>query len=102
MEMRFGMIGGDRRQAELARLLAADGNSICTYGLNTWNPGGESSLRNASMAEVIILPLPLCKHEGVLNCEQENISTQQLFRCLKPAKTLRLFLTNFLNRNSIL
>ena len=34
----IGVIGGDRRQAELARLLAAEGNTVDTYGLNRWKP----------------------------------------------------------------
>lgn len=86
MKQSFGLIGGDRRQAELARLLAADGNSVYTYGLETWKPGEENSLNSVSAADVIILPLPLCKKEGVLNCERESLSTQQLFRCLKQKR----------------
>ena len=33
MNKTFGVIGGDRRQAELARLLAGDGHSVRAYGL---------------------------------------------------------------------
>ena len=31
MSKTFGVIGGDRRQAELARLLEEDGRTVCTY-----------------------------------------------------------------------
>ena len=34
MKRTFGIIGGDQRQAELAKLLAAEGHEVYTYGLN--------------------------------------------------------------------
>ena len=67
--MEFGVIGGDRRQAELAALVVADGNDVCTYGLERWRAVGATSLERAIAAGVILLPLPLCKGDGVLNCE---------------------------------
>lgn len=80
----FGVIGGDRRQAELARLLAADGNTVCTYGLDRWKPGGEGTLDRAASADAVILPLPLCRGDGVLNCEEGPVPTIDLFRRLRP------------------
>lgn len=84
MNKTFGVIGGDRRQAELARLLAADGNTVYTYGLGAWKPGGEGALDRAAAAEAVILPLPLCRGDGVLNCEEGAIPTIDLFRRLRP------------------
>lgn len=84
MKKVFGLIGGDRRQAELARLLAADGNTVCTYGLDRWKPGGEGTLDHAASADTVILPLPLCKGAGVLNCEEGPVPTIDLFRRLRP------------------
>lgn len=86
MKKAFGVIGGDRRQAELARLLAADGNTVCTYGLDRWKPGGEGSLDHAALADTVILPLPLCKGDGVLNCEEGAVPTIDLFRRLHPGQ----------------
>ena len=54
MEKTFGLIGGDRRQAELSRLLAADGNAVHTYGLSAWKPAGAGSLERAAGADVIV------------------------------------------------
>ena len=48
MNKTFGVIGGDRRQAELAGLLEADGRTVRTYGLGAWRSGGETSLRRAA------------------------------------------------------
>ncbi len=84
MKKTFGVIGGDRRQAELARLLREDGNTVLTYGLDRWKPGGERSLEEAASADAVILPLPLCKGDGVLNCEEGSaVPTLDLFRRLR-------------------
>jgi len=88
MEKRFGVIGGDRRQAELARLLAEDENQVSTYGLDHWEPGGACSLEDALAADVVVLPLPLCKGEGVLNCEGDVVLTRELFCCLDPRQCI--------------
>ena len=84
MEKTFGLIGGDRRQAELSRLLAADGNTVHTYGLDAWKPVGAGSLDRAAGADVIVLPLPLCRGDGVLNCQEGPMPTLDLFRRLRP------------------
>ena len=84
MSETFGIIGGDRRQAELARLLEEDGRTVCTYGLGTWRSGGEATLDQAAAADVVLLPLPLCKGDGVLNCEEGPVPTMDLFRRLRP------------------
>ena len=84
MKKTFGIVGGDRRQAELARLLSGDGNAVCTYGLERWKPVGTDTLDRAASADVVILPLPLCKGDGVLNCEEGAVPTLDLFRRLRP------------------
>ncbi len=86
MKKCFGVIGGDRRQAELARLLAADGHEVATYGLDRWKPGGEGTLDQAAGADVVVLPLPLCKADGVLNCEEGSMPTRELFQRLEPGR----------------
>ena len=65
MNKTFGVIGGDRRQAELARLLAEEG-----------------------AADVVILPLPLCREDGILNSETEDPPTSALFRRFSPGQLL--------------
>ena len=83
MNRTFGVIGGDRRQAELARLLAADGERVATYGLEQWKAGGADTLERAAAADIVILPLPLCRGDGVLNCEEGAVPTRDLFRYLR-------------------
>ena len=89
MKKTFGIVGGDRRQAELARLLSGDGNAVCTYGLERWKPVGTDTLDRAASADVVILPLPLCKGDGVLNCEEGAVPTLDLFRRLRPRQRIR-------------
>ena len=84
--MVFGVIGGDRRQAELAGLLEADGQTVYTHGLERWKATGAGTLEQTAAADVIILPLPLCKGVGVLNCEEAPIPTIELFRRLRPGQ----------------
>lgn len=88
MKKTFGVIGGDRRQAELAQLLAQDGAPVLTYGLECWRPIGATTLAQAATADVVILPLPLCKGEGVLNCEEDPVPTLELFRQLRPGQRI--------------
>ena len=79
MNKRFGVIGGDRRQAELARLLRRDGHRVVTYGLQEWKPGGEATLDQAAGQEIVVLPLPLCRGEQVLNCRADPVTTRWLW-----------------------
>ncbi|MBR5472274.1 MAG: dipicolinate synthase [Oscillibacter sp.] len=86
--MVFGVIGGDRRQAELAALLVADGKEVCTYGLERWKAVGAADLEQVAASDVILLPLPLCRGDGVLNCEEAPMPTADLFRRLRPEQTV--------------
>ena len=88
METSFGIVGGDRRQVELARLLAADQNPVFSFGLRSRIPSAEESLDRAVGADVVILPLPLCKGAGVLNCEERPMTTVDLFRRLRPGQRI--------------
>ena len=79
MEKTFGVIGGDRRQSELARLLARDGHRVKIW--NVEDPGElpPSSLEEALSADVIVLPLPLCREPGILSAGGERLETSCLF-----------------------
>lgn len=86
MKRIFGVIGGDRRQAYLAELLRKDGNSVCTYGLAQWENSGEVPLSNAVCADVVVLPLPLCRNPGILNCTGPQIATADLFPLFRDSQ----------------
>lgn len=82
----FGVVGGDRRQAELARLLREDGHQVLTYGLLSWGEEASGTLDEVLAAEVVVLPLPLCREEGDLNCDGERIPATELFCRLRPGQ----------------
>ena len=88
MKMSFGIVGGDRRQAELARLLAEDQHSVITFGLSGWGAPTAESIEEVAGADVVILPLPLCKGVGVLNCEEYPMTTLELFRRLRSEQKI--------------
>jgi dipicolinate synthase subunit A len=84
----YGIIGGDLRQAYLSELLAQEGKSVRTYGLAAWSKAREAALRETAEADVILLPLPLCKEEGRLNCAEGLLSTAELFALFLPEQML--------------
>lgn len=78
--MRFGVIGGDARQAALRALLRERGADVVTYGL-----AGEDGDREAALgADILLLPLPLTKECGRLNCETDPMELSRLFARLRP------------------
>lgn len=84
MKRTFSVIGGDRRQAELVKLLEADGHTVLSYGLKQWIPNCVDDLRTAAVGEIVLLPLPLCREPGVLNCAETRVLLSELLGCLRP------------------
>ena len=70
----FGVIGGDRRQAELARLLRADGHAVAVCG------HGERGGAAAYLSDAAILPLPLCAQEGQIQIGEKLTAAEEVFR----------------------
>ena len=84
MNKTFGVIGGDRRQTELAALLRADGRTVWTYGV-----GEDPELpEQAAAADVVILPLPLCREPGLLNWSRTPLAVGELFSRFQPSQLL--------------
>ena len=72
--MLFGVIGGDRRQEVLLELLRKDGHPAAAYGVS-----GERDWETAVAADVVLLPLPLCREGDTLNIEGEHRGAGALF-----------------------
>ena len=66
MQRRIGVIGGDKRQVYLARLLSEEGQDVVTWGLEKGGGRRPAPLHMALGADVLILPLPACRG-GKLN-----------------------------------
>lgn len=88
MERRIAVLGGDRRQIWLAKLLADDGYDVVTWGLD---PGGTVSvpLHEALARECLIFPLPVCRN-GMLNLPLTDslLSEEVIWPKLSPQQLL--------------
>ncbi len=89
--LNFWVIGGDPRQAALAKALMEDGHTIHTYALER---GVDSALRSeslsgAAVADCVILPLPAAKGE-LLNAplSSRQPSLPQVLDALRPGQLL--------------
>ena len=66
--MNFWVIGGDQRQAALARLLEEDGHTVHTFALEgAEGLACEPSPEEAVRADCVVLPLPAAGEGGTLN-----------------------------------
>lgn len=83
MDLLFGVIGGDRRQAELLKLLRQDGYQAAAYGT-----AGETDWERAVSAEVVLLPLPLCREGDTINIEGEQRGIGALLRQMRRNQLL--------------
>ena len=69
----FTVLGGDRRQALLAGLLARDGHTVSCFALGGAAEAG-SPAEAARGAECVVLPMPVCAAPGVLNTPLSEIT----------------------------
>ncbi len=87
--MNFWVIGGDLRQAALARLLAEDGHGVHTFALDrAEGMSCESSLEGAALADCVVLPLPAAGERGHLNAplSEEQYSLSWTLDFLRPGQ----------------
>jgi len=110
--MNIWVIGGDRRQGVLARLLEEDGHTVHTYALEkAEGMNCENSLQELHRADCVIFPLPALDASGMLNaplsseaCPAELVldamvpgqlvcagKTDAVLRRLAEARGVRLF-----------
>ena len=110
--MNIWVIGGDRRQGELVRLLEEDGHTVKTFALEeTEGLTCEKTLEELHRADCVILPLPALAADGMVNaplasgkCSIESVldamaagqvlcagKTDDLLHRLTEERGLRLF-----------
>lgn len=91
-ELDIWIIGGDRRQARLAGLLAEDGHTVHTLGLGPAVEGvkEERELSGAALADCVVLPLPVAASNGKLNAPlaEQEISLEGVFAALRPGQVI--------------
>ena len=82
MEKTIAVLGGDRRMALLARLLAEDGHPVRTWGLAAFGME-DTALEEAAQADHVVLPVPLSRGKN-LNCTATALPLCGLFALLRP------------------
>lgn len=87
MNRQFGIIGGDRRQAELVRMLEARGDRVSAFGLRPWGVP-DAPLTQAARAPVVLLPMPLCRADGLLNCKETDLPAAEVLALTEPGQML--------------
>lgn len=86
------LLGGDRRQVELARLLAMDGHSIHTWALEEGLPAEEPGIARQppdglSRADCVILPLPAADGTALHSpLSRFHPTLRQVFEALTPGQ----------------
>jgi len=93
MEKRLNIwvIGGDRRQGELVRLLEEDGHTVRAFGLEKVDGVVcEESLKDLHRADCVILPLPAEGPDGELNAplSGETILAADVLGAMAPGQLL--------------
>lgn len=87
--MNFWVMGGDQRQAALAKLLEEDGHTVHTFGLEgAEGLVSEASAEEAVRADCVVLPLPAAGEGGRLNAplSEREISLEQVLDSLRPGQ----------------
>ena len=98
MKKTFGVVGGDERAAELVRLLRRDGYTVYAYGMSLpdeekngvtpENTENGVTLETALNADAVILPVPLCKPDGILNCPGAELSVSEILPRFRQSQTI--------------
>ena len=86
MEKTIAVLGGDRRMALLARLLAEDGHPVRTWGLAAFGME-DTAVVEAAQADRLVLPVPLSRGKN-LNCTAAALPLCGLFALLRPEQRL--------------
>ena len=81
MEKTIAVLGGDRRMALLARLLAVRTWGLAAFGME------DTALEEAAQADRVVLPVPLSRGKN-LNCTAAALPLCGLFALLRPEQRL--------------
>lgn len=96
MEMlHFWVIGGDRRQAKLAELLAEDGHQVHTYGLEKAEDLGSmvlaaDGLKKIGKADCVVFPLMVDRERGALYAPlaERALRTEDILDAMRPGQLI--------------
>ncbi len=89
-ERNFWLIGGDKRQQALAKLLEEEGHTVHVTALEGEGLTPEPLGPGLALAHCVILPLPVTRGEGMIHSplSPEQLPLADLFRALSPGQLL--------------
>lgn len=103
MKRTVTVLGGDLRQVHLARLLAEDGWSVRTWGLERGGGIAPAPLHQALESELVILPLPVSRGGKLhLPLTDSVLETEELWPKLRTDQLLLGGMTGALARKLLL
>lgn len=89
MRKKATVLGGDLRQIRLAKLLADDGWSVMTWGLEKGGGLAPVPLDRALEADIVVLPLPVLRGEALnLPLTDTVLSPTELWEKLRPEQII--------------
>ena len=89
-ERKFWLVGGDRRQQALARLLEEDGHTVHVTALEGEGLRPEPLGPGTALAHCVLLPLPVTQGKGLLHTplSKETLPLETLLAVLEPGQIL--------------
>lgn len=89
-ERKFWLVGGDRRQQALARLLEEDGHTVHMTALEGEGLRPEPLGPGTALAHCVLLPLPVTQGKGMLHTplSKETLPLETLLAALEPGQIL--------------
>ena len=93
MELKFTILGGDKRSLELGNLLVKDGKDVCFYGFEKLNQNKYESINlkeSIEYADVIIGPLPFSTDNINVNAPlaNEEIPINKIFNLMSEKQII--------------
>ena len=83
--MTFGIIGGDQRQKELAKLLENEETKVLSFLVENGENLGKERITEA---QILILPLPLSDGRGNLNTSCGSFPLEELFAAMNSGQRI--------------
>lgn len=89
-ERNFWLVGGDKRQQALAKLLEEEGHTVHVTALEGEGLTPEPLGPGLALAHCVILPLPVTRGEGLIHSplSEAQLSLEELLQALTPGQIL--------------
>lgn len=89
-QLKFAIIGGDKRQAAAAARFAANGHRAAVFALDAGVESASTLQAAVAGADCVVLPLPMMRTAGLLHTPQynEGLALDELFAALRTEQMI--------------